>query len=292
MNKISFSLFIMIGYLFLISIIQSQLLFPVQILAAVMTYAFVALIFILEFVSFSSRILTLFSQIIICAVGYSLLYQAFIPGGIVGSYLQFAIQLFLVLAGYFIIANLRTGIIQLETATNRLAFSVAPANCYNFDEAEPIISAEINRSRRYGNPLTFLYVIPIPRSITVKKHVRTSFFLRIVLDHNVDSKVLRIFYSTIRGTDYLVELKDEYIIMMVDTLRSSADILVNRLVREFSERINYDVYIGLAEFPHDGIIYEDLVGRARDNMVRYTEGIRESLPEPVPPEPPSAELPS
>lgn len=271
MKNIKAPVFFLVCFLLLLTIIQSQPFFLIDTSVMIFLYCYLALLLVVLFVSDDSMTLSNFSKTAIGSIVFTILFVLIFPDSIQSKPLQFLTQLILALVGTFLIVTLRNAIARVETAANRLIYSVAPSNCCSYEEAEPYITYEINRSRRYGNPLTFLSVkLAKPEEKQTDPTINEP-VVRKLFKEQFNTEALRIFYSTIRATDVLIDASDHYVIMMVDTPRKNAQVLIDRLVRNFQNELGYTVYAGIAEFPDDGIIYMTLVETANKKMANYTQ---------------------
>lgn len=258
-------------YLYILPFLFNQPYLKFDVRSVVLVYAFLAISFIIVFISDTMNDLSAGFRIIIAMALFIASYAYFLQGELLAEPLQFVILILVSMIGVILFTIFHDITAKVDSAANRLVRSLAPANCCSYEEAEPYISYEINRSRRYGNPLTFLYITLIMPKETQDAIAMEDRAVRDLFRDQYDNQVLRIFYNTIRTTDVLIDADGSYVIMMVNSPRENAEILINRLVDNFEKESAYRVSVGIAEFPKNGIIYQDLIDSAKQHMTDYSE---------------------
>ena len=156
----------------------------------------------------------------------------------------------------------------------------------SFRQALPQISAELRRARRFEHPLAVVVigardlpgarvaadggaaVAPAPLSPADS----TSRFLLL-------GSYLR---NTIRETDLLTAAPESlaYAVFLIETSRQGAELAIARYRAGFEGCAAAELRVGCAEFPHDGLMAEDLLERASrawdQDVSRPAEVVRRS----------------
>lgn len=134
----------------------------------------------------------------------------------------------------------------------------------HYRKALPGLNRELSRARRFQRPLTVLVIRPLPgvalpgspsgNGVPTAKPLNQ-------LDFLLTGTILR---DSIREIDMLVYdgLQHQYIILLPETTREGARHTVNRLLEMGGDRVRGKTTIGIAEFPADGLIIEDLLQNA------------------------------
>lgn len=266
MDKLGFSVLLMIIYAFGLGSLDSLSFLENSIHISNTTYIFIMLIYIIIFVFNPPKYLTMFAQTFLCVIAYTAVYFLIQPASDNLKVISFPVELLFVLIGMILASDLKSSFEEIVSASRKLAFSNIPTNVFDHNESDRIINYEINRSRRYDYPMTMLLIEPDYKSLEMLKKKWRYRFLGKFFRQYLTNSILRIFYATIRETDVFVEMQDYYIIVLPNTVKENAHFLISRLRQNFSDEMKLAIRIGVSQFPEDGLMYDDLIRAAKEKL--------------------------
>lgn len=142
---------------------------------------------------------------------------------------------------------------------------------YNKSYLDTVLGLEIERSKRYGLPLSILF-------LDLDNFKSVNDYLGHAIGDVVLSKIAENFRHTIRAPDVLFRYGgDEFVLLMPQTDMQGANRLLSRL-RDAISRMEYqgghriDISAGIAMFPDDGDTVEKLL-RVADRRMYESRGI-------------------
>lgn len=133
-------------------------------------------------------------------------------------------------------------------------------------EGEEQINHELFRARRFERPVSFLLVRPNEPS-TVDDPLSVESVLQ---QRYVEFRIAKIIQSLTYKGDTITLDNGDLIVCLPETSREQAIQLGKRVFKQILARQKIQVRIGKAEFPHDGLIYAQLVDAARED-IKYFE---------------------
>lgn len=147
----------------------------------------------------------------------------------------------------------------------------------SFQEARPRFGLEIDRARRYEDPITLATVRSGAERIYRRLRLaegdgdgRGPVSSDGAVPDEVRQLAIALMSPLIRGSVRITDLvaydasQDDHLILFTETSRDQACRPLTRLRDRVESRFAIDVRTGLAEFPADGYTLEDLVERARE----------------------------
>lgn len=172
--------------------------------------------------------------------------------------------------GVWLAYQLAMQISHAESLMDALALSAFPNRTHTIEAEEQRIKVEITRSRRYHRPLSLV----IMESETEGEKSTRAMLKSIQHDLSsrfASARVGQIIDDRIRQTDLLLrDHKGRFIIVCPETDLSNATLLAKRISQSVKEKIDLDVYWGVAAFPEDALTFEDLLHMARERLIRFT----------------------
>lgn len=142
--------------------------------------------------------------------------------------------------------SIRSALLQLNTTNNVLSEY----------EGEKVISEEILRARRYERPLTLVHV-DIPR-LHKKRFTRWS--QRNLLEYEyVNLRVVQIIRNLIYDSDVIAWHKNSLVVCLPETTREEAAVLALPLEAMLTACVHETAKVGMAHFPDDALVYNDLL---------------------------------
>ncbi len=172
--------------------------------------------------------------------------------------------------GVWLAYQLAMQISHAESLMDALALSAFPNRTHTIEAEEQRIKVEITRSRRYHRPLSLV----IMESETEGEKSTRAMLKSIQHDLSsrfASARVGQIIDDRIRQTDLLLrDHRGRFIIVCPETDLSNATLLAKRISQSVKEKIDLDVYWGVAAFPEDALTFEDLLHMARERLIRFT----------------------
>lgn len=153
-----------------------------------------------------------------------------------------------------------------------------------YRRSQPQFRRELARVRRYGRTLAILVLRTEPHP---PRTARTDCFsasndtaTRRVLDRLLASSIGAVLGDCLRDSDIATydAAGDQYVVLLAESGRSQAEQAARRLWSLIEERTGARVRAGIAAFPADGLVLEDLVSEAEADCVSGTERIVASSP--------------
>lgn len=172
--------------------------------------------------------------------------------------------------GVWLAYQLAMQISHAESLMDALALSAFPNRTHTIEAEEQRIKVEITRSRRYHRPLSLV----IMESETEGEKSTRAMLKSIQHDLSsrfASARVGQIIDDRIRQTDLLLrDHRGRFIIVCPETDLLNATLLAKRISQSVKEKIDLDVYWGVAAFPEDALTFEDLLHMARERLIRFT----------------------
>ncbi len=140
------------------------------------------------------------------------------------------------------------------------------------DLVDPIeaLGVELGRARRYEHALSI--VVASPRPLTPDRPERNALLVRLggkppqALSYLTAAGLREI----LRTSDIVAWDPDEehFVLGLAESDRTTARRAMQRVRSLFEERLGVGLDVGVAQFPADGLTLEDLIGKAREELVR------------------------
>lgn len=141
---------------------------------------------------------------------------------------------------------IRTALLQLNATNNVLSEY----------EGEKVIAEEILRARRYERSLTLIHV-NIPR---LHKKLFTRWSQRNLLEYEyVNLRVVQIIRNLIYDSDIIAWHKESLVVCLPETSREEAAVLALPLEAMLTACVQEPAKVGMAHFPEDALVYNDLL---------------------------------
>ncbi len=189
-----------------------------------------------------------------------------------------ALALVFVLLGAILILLLRRNRKTLMSANGRMPSADMQLGAIpTFRRSLPQLTNELTRVRRYNRPLSIIILriesdqllLDLKRSLASDSgNGSASSYSNIIQTLQlVFSLVGSILRESLRESDIACYdvANNQYVIMLPECTRQQALMTVRRLKKLLFKRTAGHLMAGIAEFPADGLIIEDLVKRAMEN---------------------------
>jgi hypothetical protein len=151
-------------------------------------------------------------------------------------------------------------------AARNAAIASEAAGVPVYEQAMPLVAAELHRARRYEHPLSVLVLSPdITPSPRANGSAAGSASASIETMYNAFFLLGSLVHDSLRESDIVAFEPDDQ--LYVAFLSESDDVAARHAARRFRqayhERTNSSLRVGMAQFPADGFTIDDLVAHAR-----------------------------
>lgn len=152
-----------------------------------------------------------------------------------------------------------------EIASGSRAWGIPP-----YRQMIPLVAAELRRSRRYEHPLSVVVLAPERRSLPGGNgNGKGSLDAPLHAAHSAHATFFllgSLLRDTMRGSDIVAYAAEQhlYAAFLPESDERGASRAVRRLDRMFHDRSAFGLRAGIAEFPKDAFLVEDLFDQARE----------------------------
>lgn len=168
--------------------------------------------------------------------------------------------------GVWLSYQLAVAIETSESLMDILAQATFPHGAIDLDLSSEKIKNEFARSRRFHRPLSVIVVHAFPKDEETLREMLKS-LQRDVLARLSNARIGQAIGETLRQTDLLIRDRvGRYIVLCPETDRTNIIILSERIAKIVAERTGLHVNCGIASFPDEALIFEDLIDTARNRL--------------------------
>lgn len=133
------------------------------------------------------------------------------------------------------------------------------------------INHELFRARRYERPVA-LMVIRLPRIRQLVDRIGNRPYYQLSLEHQfIKTRVSKIVASMTYDVDTIMWQGDNLIVCLPETDRDQTIKLAKQISRLVTPSLNLELPIGIAVFPTNGLVFDDLVLAAENDLRIYTD---------------------
>jgi len=169
--------------------------------------------------------------------------------------------------------NLSRSLNELEGLAEETIFPKRNRRVKDLHEAEEDIKTEFFRSRRHNRPLSVL-IIEMDR-FAVKKNTEQGFInvQHLMMNRFLLASLGQVLTKVVRRTDFILEpeKQDGFILLCPETNAEGASQLASRIQTFAQKDLGLTVQCGSAAFPEEAITFEDLLLKARKDMLEPGE---------------------
>lgn len=195
-----------------------------------------------------------------------------------GSYFTYLTitETVLLVISIFLSHQVAIQLIEVETIVERVTFPKNGQRVRPLGEAVEDIKTEFIRSRRHNRPLCVLVLEMNPTT--------TTFSLEKAIKNIQQSMVTRYFLASLgkviskeaRRTDLILEEADDnrFVLLCPETTAQGTTALAERIQEIAMEKLGVSIRYGIAAFPEDELIFENLLKKAQQEV---QEGAEEGL---------------
>ena len=155
---------------------------------------------------------------------------------------------------------------NLEKVVENIGYDLETNRIHDMIEGESLINDELFRARKYERPVTLLY-IKVPSIARLRRIHRKTLQYQLSLEQRYYKlRIARIIESMIYRVDTMVWHGDDIIVCLPETEKVHADKLVMQITEVIKATVLIKIPIGTSSFPKDGLIYTDLVKKAKSAL--------------------------
>ncbi|MBI5353874.1 MAG: hypothetical protein HZB50_14620 [Chloroflexi bacterium] len=175
--------------------------------------------------------------------------------------------------GVWLSYQLAVAVETSESLMDILAQATFPHGAIDLDASSEKIKNEFARSRRFHRPLSLIVVHAFPKDEETVREMLKS-LQRDVLARLSNARIGQAIGEALRQTDLLLRDRvGRFIVLCPETDMEKIVILSERIARIVAERTGLHVDCGVASFPDEALIFEDLMDVARDRLQRSPNSV-------------------
>lgn len=179
--------------------------------------------------------------------------------------------------------NLSRSLNEFEGIAIKTIFPKRNHRVKDLHEAEEDIKTEFIRSRRHNRPLSVL-IVEMDR-FAIKKNVEQGFMnvQHMMMKRFVLASLGQIITKVVRRTDVILEPdeQDGFILLCPETNADGASFLAHRIQTLAQKDLGLTVQCGTAAFPEEAITFDDLIQKARCDMLEPGESPQYTIADPA-----------
>ncbi|MFN8530235.1 MAG: sugar transferase [Anaerolineae bacterium] len=143
------------------------------------------------------------------------------------------------------------------------------ARVLNAVDGEEKINNELFRARRFDRPVTLL-VIEVPEVKVLDQQLAPRFNLELYLRQRyLQNRVAHVIGSSVYRSDIVVNYQDMLVICLPETDAAQGREFATQIYQMIKMRVYIRAQIGLATFPSDALISQDLIEAALQNPIDF-----------------------
>lgn len=158
---------------------------------------------------------------------------------------------------------------EIDSAIEKITFAGIGQKVFQMDNAVEDIQIELNRSRRYGRPLSVLVVKPLSGSMNAEMRKKITELQNNMLNRYLLGSFAQSIGQVVRRTDMIIEEseRDRFIVLCPETTPEGLTILAERIQAAVGEKLGISTVWGSASFPDEALTFESLVAQAEQHLV-------------------------
>lgn len=168
---------------------------------------------------------------------------------------------------------------EVEQAIEELSLTQLKNNTKAFTDIIEDFHTEIYRCRRHEQSLQLIiveYITETKKHYKTERKILTEEILSYLVDRYERNKIGRLLFDITRRTDIIGEQADKKRFVILCPSRTSPiphpDALRQRITKTVREQLNLNVVCGVAIFPDDSIIFEELIEKAELQLIALKKG--------------------
>lgn len=198
---------------------------------------------------------------------------------IVGEALPITITETVALFASFAMAHyLSIHLFRFETGSRDLSLTKAWEST-GFDTLQPQMYREVNRARHFERPMSLAFLKANGDSLETAVHAMIQESQRITAQRMARAKVAETIGESLRDCDIVARYRDGFVILLPETDDHEAEAVTASIQQQLQDKMNVDLDIGIASFPHEEVTLTGLLSRAVENI----EASKDIAPQPAQP---------
>jgi hypothetical protein len=178
-------------------------------------------------------------------------------------------ELALLMVSVLLGCSLARRIDEYEDIVAKVALPSSGRKVYQWDDAVEEIKGMMAGSRRHNRPLSVLLVEPAKATLRPEfQHVLLD-LQKLMLTRFISASLAQLISKEARRTDLIVEKEDKksFLILCPETNPEGSDSFGKRIQDIAQEKLGVPVNFGIASFPEDALTFDDLLQKARFDLV-------------------------
>jgi lipopolysaccharide/colanic/teichoic acid biosynthesis glycosyltransferase len=181
-----------------------------------------------------------------------------------------SIECALITIAFAIVREVSANIANLERTYDTLVDNGDNLRILEDAAGEQAINQELFRARRYDRPVALLYV-KTPSLNDLERIYQVSLPYQVALQHRyMQSRIAGLAESLLYSSDPIAWYRGDIVICLPETEKEQAYKLAQRIAKVMHSSLNTNVPIGVSAFPTEGLIFDDLVEQAREDLHYFT----------------------
>jgi lipopolysaccharide/colanic/teichoic acid biosynthesis glycosyltransferase len=166
-------------------------------------------------------------------------------------------------------------LLQFELTVQAFVLDVESARLLSRSDGQEQVNHELYRARRFERPVAVIYCsVSVPDSDKESKVVTDFIRWKITktLKHRfLQVKLAQAIASLTYKSDFIVEYGDDVVACLPETSDHEAEVFARQLARFAKEFADLEPQIGIACFPKEGLVFEDLVQVAKSKISNWSD---------------------
>jgi lipopolysaccharide/colanic/teichoic acid biosynthesis glycosyltransferase len=172
----------------------------------------------------------------------------------------------LIAIGFTVARLISSTITNVERTYDTLIETDAKSRILKGLAGEEVINQELFRARRYDRPVSLIY-IKTPSLRRLERIYEGYLPYQISLQQRyMQLRTAQLAESLLYSSDPISWYIDDVVICLPETEEEQARELAHRIATVLHTSLNFDLPLGIAVFPEQGLIFDDLVEHARNNL--------------------------
>ena len=149
-----------------------------------------------------------------------------------------------------------------------LLFSGLEGRIHPAEQAEVIVSREMQSARRGNHALSLLLIEPDTRDAKIDLTITAQEIQRLFARRLALVSLTRLFAANLRGSDSIVDDSNHgrWLLMTSEVQRAQTSAILKRLNEQTTRGFGIKLRFGVASYPEQGLTFEDLVAKAEQDL--------------------------
>jgi lipopolysaccharide/colanic/teichoic acid biosynthesis glycosyltransferase len=180
-----------------------------------------------------------------------------------------AIDAVVIFVNLVLLRRLSHALLEFEFAVQAFVIDVKNARLISRMEGEEQVNQELYRARRFERPVAVAYCT-VPANNGNNGLVKTDFIrwriTQTLRQRYAQVKIAQAAASLTYKSDCIIEHGTDVVVCLPETNRQEAETFARRLTRFAHELGDLEPLVGIATFPQEGLVFEDLIAAAQKKV--------------------------